>query len=253
MNTVMQNENLDGNTFSLSGSKDVCVILIHGFTATTVEVKPLANELGKAGYSVICPLLPGHNTSPEDLNTKTWEDWTSSVNMILETALEDFNNVFIGGESMGGLIACILASRHNKIKGLLLFSPALFIPNLNWSKWIKYFRPIMPKPGRNRLEENTEIFPWKGYTVNPTKAANQLFKLQKIVKSNLSKIVSPIIIFQGKKDRTINPESSVYIFNHISSNEKKLVSMENSGHCVLIDQEFKEVLINVNTFIAGLI
>ena len=121
----------------------------------------------------------------------------------MEKAFNDFKNVFIGGESMGGLIACYLAAQHETIKGVLLFSPALFVPKLQLSRLIKYIRPFMSKAARKKDDVNTEIYPWKGYTVNPTGAANQLYKLQKIVKINLPKIVQPVLIIQGKNDRTI--------------------------------------------------
>lgn len=249
----MQNEDLDGNSFQISGSKDSCVILIHGFTATTVEVRPLANELANAGYSVICPLLPGHNTTPEDLNKIKWQEWVSSVDYVLEKAFIDFDNVFIGGESMGGLVACYLAAHYESIKGVLLFSPALFVPKLQLSKFIRYFRPFMPKAARKKDVVNTEKYPWKGYTVNPTSAANELYKLQKIVRTNLPKIVQPVLIIQGKNDNTITPESSNYIYEHISSKDKKLVIMENSGHCVLLDQDFQLVVEYSKNFLSRLV
>ncbi len=252
MNTFMQNKDLDGNSFQIIRSKNNCVILIHGFTATTVEVRPLANELANAGYSVICPLLPGHNTTPEDLNKIKWHEWVSSVDFVLEKAFNDFDNVFISGESMGGLVACYLAAQYKSIKGVLLFSPALFVPKLQLSKFIRYFRPFMPKAARKKDDVNTEIYPWKGYTVNPTSAANELFKLQKIVKTNLPKIVQPVLIIQGKKDNTITPESSNYIYEHINSIDKKLVIMENSGHCVLLDQDFQLVVEYSKNFLSRL-
>ena len=253
MSAFMQNENLDGNSFQLSGSKNICVILVHGFTATTVEVRPLADELAKEGYSVIAPLLPGHNTTPKDLNKIIWEEWISSVENVLEKALDSFEKIIIGGESMGGLIACYLAARHESINGVLLYSPALFVPKLRLSGFIKYFRPFMPKAARKNGDINTEIFPWKGYTVNPTSAANQLYKLQRVVRINLHNIVQPVLIIQGKNDRTITPENSKYIYEHIGSKDKKLVIMENSGHCVLLDQDFQIMLDYSKNFISGLI
>ena len=213
----------------------------------------MATELAKEGYSVIAPLLPGHNTTPNDLNKIIWQDWTSAVEKVLEKALDGYEKVFIGGESMGALIACYLAANYESINGVLLYSPALFVPKLQLSGIIKYFRPLMPKKAQKKNNINTEIYPWKGYTVNPTSAANQLYKLQRVVRNNLHKIEQPVLIFQGKNDRTISPESSKYIYEHIGSKDKKLVIMKNSGHCVLLDQDFQIVLDYSKNFITGLI
>ena len=64
----IKNPQLDGNPFFYKGNK-VGFLLIHGFTATTTEVRLLADKLHKDGYTVSAPLLPGHMTTPEDMNT----------------------------------------------------------------------------------------------------------------------------------------------------------------------------------------
>ena len=245
----MKNEHLDGNTFILKGTLKVSVVLVHGFTSTTEEVRPLAEELNRTGYSVYCPLLPGHNTSPKDLNTKSWKDWTTCVEIVLEKALKNSEKVFIGGESMGAIIACYLASYYKNINGVILFSPALIVPKLHWSYVIKFFKPYMQKSYINKADENTELFPWKGYTVNPTQGAYQLFLLQQKVKHRLPNITKPIIIFQGKKDHTINPQGVKNIFNHVHSKNKQLILKNYSGHCIILDQEFQDVVKDTKKFL----
>ena len=66
--TFFQNPHLDGSTKLLDGKK-YRFLLIHGFTATTVEVMGLAGYLNERGYPVYAPLLRC-GSSPEDLNTK---------------------------------------------------------------------------------------------------------------------------------------------------------------------------------------
>jgi carboxylesterase len=245
----MKNEELDGDSFTLEGNLDVCIILVHGFTSTTAEVRPIAETLNAYGYTMFCPLLPGHNTSPKELNTKLWSDWTNSVKKILENAIMNFSKVYIGGESMGGLIACYLASYYYQIEGIILYSPALIVPGLNWSHFIRFIRPYIDKSSNNRIN-NTEIFPWKGYKVNPTRAAYQLYILQSEVKKRLTDISQPIIIFQGKKDLTVDPYGAEYIYNNVKSRNKQLILMENSGHCIILDQEFQDVVNETKIFLS---
>ena len=61
-------------SFFLSGSRTGC-LLLHGFTSTPAELRPLGEALHRAGYTVHAPLLPGHGTSPEDLLHITYCDW----------------------------------------------------------------------------------------------------------------------------------------------------------------------------------
>lgn len=234
---ILQNPHLDGSTFSLEGSNNIGIILIHGFTATTIEVKPFAEFLNGKGYSVYCPLLPGHGTSPDELNKVTWQDWITAVEQIIQLAGQNHSIIFLGGESMGGVIACFLAEQYPDIRGLLLFAPALKVDFLNLSQFIRLFKKFMPKKNIKEIPEDGK-FPWQGYKVNPTQAAYQFYLLQKITKKKLNLITQPAIIFQGKLDQTISPDSSNFLYNEIKSEEKELLLLEKSEHCVLLDIEF---------------
>ena len=46
--------------FFREGTKDEAVLLIHGFTATPSQMRPLADVLSAEGYAVRGVLLPGH-------------------------------------------------------------------------------------------------------------------------------------------------------------------------------------------------
>ena len=50
-------------TFLLEGNNGKAVLLLHGYTGTTAEMRPLGNHLHSLGYTVLCPRLPGHGTS----------------------------------------------------------------------------------------------------------------------------------------------------------------------------------------------
>jgi alpha-beta hydrolase superfamily lysophospholipase len=50
-------------TFELPGDRGAC-LLIHGFTGTPWDVRPLGEALSAAGISVQAPRLPGHGTTP---------------------------------------------------------------------------------------------------------------------------------------------------------------------------------------------
>jgi len=238
MNDFLQNPDLDGGSFVLPGNNESCVILLHGLTATTIEVKPLALYLNsQGGFQVYAPLLPGHGTSPADLNNVTWKDWLNQVISIYQEASQKFQNVSIAGESMGGVLACLLAAEFKEIKKLVLYSPAIKVENLGLSRFVRFFKKYIPKNSGNPTKQQ-EKFPWQGYKVHPTKGAYQLLKLQQITRRKLSSISQPVLIFQGKLDKTITTDSTHIVYNHIHSNQKELVILDNSGHTIILDQEF---------------
>ena len=55
------------------------VLVLHGFTGNPQSMRPLAQALAAAGFTVELPLLPGHGTSVEDLIPTRWEDWSGAA------------------------------------------------------------------------------------------------------------------------------------------------------------------------------
>jgi len=78
---------------------------------------------------------------------------------------------------------------------------------------------------------------WQGYKVNPLKGVLQLIALQNVVKKELKSVTQPLMIIQGKKDRTIDIQSAQMVYDGVGSSKKELHWMDESGHCVLLDKE----------------
>jgi carboxylesterase len=228
---IFEHPELDGKTFFLNGNH-IGVLLIHGFTATTVEVRWLADFLYKKGFTVSAPLLPGHGTTPEDLNKRKYGEWIKCVEDAYSALKKTCTSVIVGGESMGAVLSLYLAENHPEIKALLLYSPAIKIASLKYSKIFRHLFPII------RKKDYDEIMPWQGYTVYPLFAASELLQLQKLVIKNLCQVLQPMIVFHGSYDRTIDPDSSDLIISSVNSSIKKKYTMANSGHVILLDQEF---------------
>jgi len=231
---MIYNPHLDGNPFYWEAGP-TGILLIHGFTATVAEVRPLAKTLHAAGYTVSAPLLPGHYTDPRDLNKVHWQDWVQAMEEAFLVISSKCERVIVGGESTGALISLYLGIRHPEISALLLYAPALQlnigILNRIQLHLIAPFIPSLPKAdlGDDPL--------WQGYFVNPPKGVIQLLRLQQVVKPDLGQIKQPVLIVQGKLDMTVHSGVPDMIYNQIKSNTKEIVWMEKSAHCVIIDQE----------------
>ena len=104
LNPHLHNPELLGEEFFWSGGP-VGILLCHGYTATTAEVRPLARCLHAAGYTVAGLLLPGHNTSPADLNRVRWQDWVKAFDAMLDRLYARCETVIVGGESTGGVLS----------------------------------------------------------------------------------------------------------------------------------------------------
>jgi len=230
---IFQNPELDGKTFYWPGSA-TGVLLIHGFTATTAEVRQLANAFKQLGLTVSAPLLPGHGTTPQDLNARKYTDWLNSVESAYQELRKSCKRVIVGGESMGAVLSLSLAEQHPEISALLLYSPAIRVDSLKFAPYLKYFIPTMEKANNDPNDKT-----WQGYTVYPLKAAHEFARLQKLVIRNLGDIRQPALILQGNLDETINRKSGSIILKAIHSEYKSLQCLSASGHVMLLGDELQ--------------
>jgi carboxylesterase len=235
---MIHNPHLEGDPFFWQAGP-LGVLLIHGFTATTAEVRPLAKILHQNGYTISGPLLPGHYTQPEDLNRVTWQDWVAEVEQALKQLQAKCQTIFVGGESTGGLLALYLAAHHPETVGVLAYAPALKLAASNFDLFrLNLLAPFVPYVPKESMDSDAQ---WQGYPVNPLKGARQLLKLQKIVLPSLSDIRQPLLVVQGRLDTTVHPSVPETIASQVSSQLVQVHWMEASSHVVIIDQELDQV------------
>lgn len=235
---LIKNSHLEGGPFFWEAGS-TGVLLVHGFTATTAEVRPLAKALHAQGYTVAGPVLPGHNTYPEDINNFKWQDWVEKVTEEYKKLASQCEKVFVGGESTGGLLGLYLATQQPEISGVLAYAPALKL-NISYFDQLKLrllapFISYLPKGGEE------DDLPWKGYSVNPLKGVVQLLELQKQVRPQLEKIRQPTLVIHGRLDTTVDSGVPQMIIEGIRSTIKEIHWMEKSGHCVALDCELDQV------------
>jgi carboxylesterase len=145
--------------------------------------------------------------------------------------------VFVGGESMGGLLACFLASMHPEIAGLLLYAPAFRARRLWLTPIVHYFYRFQVKKNQD------DRILWKGYKYHSTRAGYQLFLLQRVMESRFSIIHQPLSMFLGKRDNAISLSAAETVFDRIPSRNKSFHIYGESGHCMILDRE-KEIITN---------
>jgi carboxylesterase len=230
----IRNPHLDGSAFYWAAGP-TGVLLCHGFTATTAEVRLLAQALLRQSFTVAAPLLPGHGTTPRDCNRYTWEEWYASLEQMYEQLATQCQRVIVGGESTGALLVLRLAYEHPEVAAILCYAPALRLKlgraNIFLLSLLVPFLTSIPKP------PSTDDTPWQGYSVQPLRGAKQLLRLQKAIPAILPEIHQPILIMQGRLDPTVHPESPTVIYDQVGSAFKEIHWLENSTHCVILDKE----------------
>ena len=237
-NPELHNPHLEGGPFFWE-SGSVGVLLSHGYTATTAEVRLLAKHLHERGYTVAAPLLAGHGTQPADLNHVSWRDWVASAEKVYAQLADRCKQVFIGGQSMGGVVALQLASQHPEAVGVLLYAPAIKFTMTMLDKIKLYAGSLfMSEVARESLDGSDK---WQGYPGLPLKGAIQLLQMQGAVRQRLPMIKQPVIVFQGRKDTTVDVTAGDIILQGVNSTYKEHHWMERSSHAIPIDCELDAV------------
>jgi len=236
--SMIYNPQLDGDPFLWAGGP-TGVLLIHGYTATTAEVRPLARIFHQQGYTVAGPLLPGHHTRPEDANRYRWRDWVCAVEESYQQLAAHRQRVIIGGESMGALLALYLASEHPEVVAILVYAPALKLKMSSLQTLlIRVLAPFVPHIRKKEMGDDPL---WQGYTVYPLGGARELLRLQRQVRGRLARINQPILVVQGRLDATVAPIAAETVHDEVRSAVKELHWLPNSQHCVIIDREREQV------------
>ena len=211
------------------------MLLLHGFTATPIEVRSLAERLRDRAYTVAGPLFPGHGTVPEDLNRVRWQDWVDAAEASYRQLAEQCDRVFVAGESMGGVVALYLAAEHSEALGVMVYAPAIELTLSRFRRFVLRvaapFVPWRPKPGLDEEER------WQGYPVDPLRGAGQLLRLQHETRHRLSRIHQPLMVVMARLDTTVDPRAGEIILDGIRSETKELYWMEQSRHVILLGPE----------------
>jgi carboxylesterase len=249
---MARHAHLDPSAFYLTGGP-VGVLLIHGFTGSPPEMRLVGDTLHQRGFTVSGPLLPGHGTTLEDMNRSLWTDWTGCVERALAELRGRCETVFVGGLSMGSILTLYLAAQHPDLPGVILYSPAVWVDN-----WMIYLTPALKYLVRiQRKSDNSDtdltdpeahLRLWS-YDGNPIYAAHELLKLTRRVRRRLPRVTCPVLIIHSTGDTAIHPASARRTYERVGSEDKELVTLDNSGHCITVDSEWETVAEKTHQFI----
>lgn len=218
------------------------VLLIHGFTGSPSEMRLLGRYLAKEGYTVMGIRLAGHGSTPEDLERMRAGDWMNSVLDGYSFLAGMAKEVSVVGLSMGGLLAMLL-STVREVKCVASLAAPIFVSEAHSLHRLpsveRSVGRYLPRPHRAipDIPANCNV----AYRRMPMRSIHEMFSVLERMVGALPRVKAPILVMQSLKDHTVQPRSGQYIFDEVSSEYKKLVWLENSGHRVTIGADREEV------------
>jgi len=217
---------------------DIGVVLVHGYTGSPQGMRPWAQHLAAAGYSVRLPRLPGHGTRWQDLNTTRWPDWYAEIDTAFGELRSSCRTVFVAGMSMGGLLATKLALEHGpRVAGLMLVNP-IYLHDNRLLTLLPMLQRVVPSfPGIANDVKMVGGEPELAYDRNPLRAMHSQTQLWAEVRRDLGEINQPVLLMHSRVDHVVPPASSALFLEHIGSTDVTEIWLENSYHVATLDND----------------
>lgn len=219
----------------------VGVLLCHGFTGSPYALRPWAEHLAAAGFSVSLPRLPGHGTTWQEMNLTRWEDWYAEVDRAYRELRGRCDEVAVLGLSMGGTLALLLAERYGRdIPALVLVNPSVtgLDKRLKALPVLRYLTPSVRAVGDDIKKAGaTEL----AYDRTPLNALYSLTRLWSAVRGDLPKVEQPILVFRSRVDHVVEPENLEIIKARVSSSEVVVRELTNSYHVAVLDHDAPQI------------
>jgi|UniRef100_UPI00404B4009 carboxylesterase len=230
-------------------SKEVGILLVHGFTGSPASMRPWAEYLNQRGYTVKVPLLPGHGTTPHDLNLVKWQEWPAKVESDLQELLRTCSKVFICGLSMGGGTTLNIATRYSKdLAGIILVNPMIhvkFVPHqLAWA--ISRFQKMRESVGDDIKRPGITEY---GYDALPAVGVYELLKMLHYTRKRLHDVTAPMLLFHSVDDHTLPVTNTEIVMKGVGSRQKQRIELVNSYHVATLDYDQEVIFENSRLFI----
>ena len=200
------------------------VVCVHGLGGSAATMAPLVEALRQAGHDADAITLPGHGTTPDELDTVTWREWLDAVPPA---------DVVVG-QSLGAAIALAVATERPQVRAVVAINPPAPDPDalegLQWRRsrgheWVDGPPLADGEPGYTRLPIAALITMTAG-----------------ILAIDLAAVTVPVLIVTSALDDVVDPASADAVAAVLAGPVHRLV-LPNSGHVATLGPD-RDLLAN---------
>lgn len=242
------------------------VLLIHGLTGTPMEMRLLGKGLNRAGFTVHGMQLAGHCGNAEDLLATGWRDWYASVEKAADEMLDKVDHLFVGGLSMGALLALKLAAEQpDRVAGVGVYGATFRYDgwSIPWSARLSFMLPLLKKLGIGRNRSFMEQPPYgirderlraqvstamlggdsaaAGLPGNPWYSLAEMHELAADVRRQLPQVTAPCLVAHASEDDVASLKNAELVMREVSA-PTELLLLEDSYHMITIDKERRALI-----------
>jgi carboxylesterase len=231
--------------FYFEGSHTGC-LLIHGFTGTPQNLRPLGDFLARRGITVLAPRLAGHGTSVDEFEETGSADWIASVEVGLDQLKRTCSDVFAIGISMGGTLALHLAARHGgDLAGVgCINGPVGALPAFDAAAQAIPAGGRMPAPWAGDARLLTKDLASAGITYGeiPKSCLQQALAFFRATEGEIGQIRVPTCLFFSRDDAVVPPSTRQRLLELLTAApDKRLVDLTESAHEATLDFDVERI------------
>lgn len=223
------------------------VLLIHGFTGSPHEMRPLLEPLVQRRYSVLGVRLPGHGFPPtrEQIARDAWE-------LVVDRALDELrgrlpgDRIAVCGLSAGALLGLGVAQRRPADVGALaLLSPAIELPRaamrlLGLARWLGPLHIRLAK-GVSDIHDAAARAAHPGSDPFPISAFAAFDDLRLRTRGILGEVRQSTMIVHAEGDRTCTLAGAEWLRHRVGSQDVEMHVLRSCGHVITVDAERETV------------
>ena len=246
----------DHAPFDLDGDERGA-LLVHGFTGTPFEMRFLGERLHQRGMTVRGLALPGHATTPAELDRTAWTEWAAHVERELARLASRCARVALVGQSLGGLLSLHAAARGADVAAVvslaaplwLFRGPRALVAALRRAPMLRTLPAIRKTGGGSDVADLAMKARNPSYPVIPLRALVELDRARAAARAALPSVRAPLLAIHATHDHVAPYGSMAELAARVGSREVETVTLPRSFHLVSIDLERERVAAAVGGFL----
>ena len=245
------------------GNVKASMVIIHGLHEHCGRYQHLAAYFTEKGYAVYGLDFPGHGKSAGPRSyIDSYLDFINPIETYLEM-IQDWQPglpIYIVGHSMGGLLSATYLTIHPQlVDGAILSGSLVKVPEyvsdftLRLGKILAVILPnfrIVSIDSEGLSKDPAVV---QAYIDDPlvftgkatVRISNEINRAIDLVERKGSAIKQPVLILHGSEDRVCDPSWSQYLYDLVSSPDKKLLIYDGLYHEIYNEPEAKKVFADV--------
>lgn len=214
---------------------DVGVLVLHGFTGSPATMRPLADALVAAGFSVEMPRLPGHGTDVEDMVQTVFDDYAAAAETAYSALAARTSKVVVAGLSMGGTLTAWITARYPEVAGAVFVNAAVAPMDPALGQMVKEMiaagETVASGVGSDIADPDATEDAYEGSPLAPLLS---LMVALDALQPKLADITCPVLIMTSPNDHVVDPSSGDHLAERVSGPVER-VTLERSYHVATLD------------------